>query len=74
MKDQQYIKIVERQERLESQYFQYRNERIREEKVLRKEQRRMKKIFMVQAVLSVFLICQLVIIILLTNLWRMRYA
>jgi len=59
--------IPEEIERLKSIAFQQANEQRTKDKVLRKEQRRLKKLFMYQSILITFLLVQLTIIFLITK-------
>lgn len=59
--------LPEEIERLKSIAFQQANEQRTKDKVLRKEQRRLKKLFMYQSVLITFLLVQLTIIFLITK-------
>ena len=54
-------------ERIKAHVFQIQNEQYQKDKSLKREQRRMKRLFMTQSVLIVFLLVQLTIIFLITK-------
>jgi predicted nucleic acid-binding Zn ribbon protein len=59
--------LIESMDRIKHQVYAIQNEQQRENKILRKEQRRMKRLFMSQSILITFLLVQLTIIFLITK-------